>query len=427
MKKPVVITLLIVALLLVAAGIGATLWFTIGQGGFSFDQNDVSASAEESKTINVNGAVNLKVQDDAGNVTVIGGEGKRVIVNVVKTGYAPTQSDADKNLKNIKYEIKQNGNVITITYDLGNVNANHVDTIDFVITVPSETTVNVDANLGEVDISGIIGKVSIKSDFGDITAENLEGALFAETKSGGVEAASINAGSADIELITGFGNIHLEKADAKNITLTSGSGQVEMKDVRATGKVEMDSNFGNINYENGSAESLNVDTESGKVNLIKLNVRGSLTVTDGFGEIDLAQVSAGSYDLKTGSGSITVDGAKNKVKAYTDFGNIAIKNAQSVMLELKSGSGSIEFEGTLGDGPHNVKSDYGEISLTLPGSSKLSVDLQTDFGKIHSDIPITATFTGDVENSRLIGTMNGGSDQLNVKTGSGGINISAGK
>lgn len=90
MKRSLVIALLIVALVFVLAGIGTVLFFTFDRGGrgFVFDQSLVSATAEESKTLNVEGRVTLKVQDDAGNVSIVGGEGETVEVKIVKTSNA---------------------------------------------------------------------------------------------------------------------------------------------------------------------------------------------------------------------------------------------------------------------------------------------------------------------------------------------------
>jgi DUF4097 and DUF4098 domain-containing protein YvlB len=426
MKRPVVITLLVAALLFVLAGIGAVAYFAINNGGnFVFDQSLASATAEESKSLKVDEPVTLKVDDDAGSVTIVGGDVEKVEVKVVKTGNASTQSRAEENLKKIKYEIKQDGNNVTLLYKLSKISTNHVDTVDFIVTVPNETTVNIETNLGKVNVSDTKGNVVIVNDFGSVTVENIEGALSIKNDSGEVQATAIKAGSADIDLHSGFGEITLTRASGANITLDSSSGTITLDDVRATGDLITKSDFGDTKYENGSADSLNVETNSGKVSLVKLKVSKELKVDNDFGEIELNQAFAGSYDLHTNSGSITVDGAKNKLKAYTDFGGITIENAQSVTLDLKTNSGTVQFSGSLGEGPHTIKSDFGGIDLTLPADSKLNVDLKTDFGGIGSDIPLTVTLDGSSDKNHQVGTMNGGGDQLTVITNSGGINIKA--
>jgi DUF4097 and DUF4098 domain-containing protein YvlB len=131
--------------------------------------------------------------------------------------------------------------------------------------------------------------------------------------------------------------------------------------------------------------------------------------------------------LHTNSGSITVSGAAGKLKAHTDFGGIKIKNAQDVTLDLKTKSGTVEFSGSLGAGPHMVQSEFGEIDLTLPADSKLNVDLSTDFGNIHSDLPITVTLNGssNSDGDKISGSINGGGAKFTAQTNSGSVAIHA--
>ena len=116
-----------------------------------FDKLNISSVLEESKTIKVDAKkpITLKVDNAAGDVTVTGGDVDTVQVNVVKTAYNSTQARADEEVKTIKYTVEQSGNNITIKYEIPksmNFN-NKINTVDFVITVPTETTVTVDTGL----------------------------------------------------------------------------------------------------------------------------------------------------------------------------------------------------------------------------------------------------------------------------------------
>jgi hypothetical protein len=429
MKRPIVITLLIVALALVCAGIGSVIYFA---NGFSvnnpFDKLNISSVLEESKTLKVDAGkpLALTVNDAAGDVTVTGGDVTTVQVKAVKTAYDSTQARADKEVKDIKYTVEQNGNNLTLKYEIPkSVNfSNHINTVDFVITVPTETSIKINAS-GEVSVSDTQGTVNIDNSFGKINVQNIEGALTVSNNSGDIEATGIKAGADNIELNSDFGNITLEQANAANITFASNSGKVSLKDVNATGDFYSKSDFGDTKFENGTAASVTIESKSGKVALTKIKVSKLIKVQDDFGDITLTQASAAAYDLHTNSGAVTVDGVKSNLKASTDFGNIEITNAQSVTLDLLTKSGSIEFSGSLGEGPHTVATDFGNVTLSLPADSKLNVDLKTDFGKIKSDLPITVTVTGSSSSDKeqIVGAINGGGAQLTVKTNSGGIDI----
>ncbi len=428
MKRPIVISLLVIALLCVLAGIGASLFFTFDRlrGRDLFSRDLFSATAEETKTLHTDGPITLNVENDAGVVSIVGAEGDEVTVNIVKTTSALTQAEAERDLENIEYEIQQTGDAITLTYKIDTISMDDASgTVDFIVTVPFETASDVESGYGEVNVSNTDGGVSIANSFGQVTIQNIEGGLTVNTESGQVQASSINAGSENIDLSSGFGKVSLEKASAADIKLESNSGVLEMNDVRALGDIVMRTDFGDVNFNSGSANLLTIETKSGKVTLNALNLRGALTASSNFGEINLEQVNARSYDLQTNSGSIWVDGARGRIKGHSGFGSVTVLNGDSVTLDLSTQSGSVDFEGSLGDGHHMVQSDFGEIHLTIPADSALDVDLKTDFGSIMSDIPISVILTGAMEQNHQTGTINGGGSQLTVETASGSISIQA--
>lgn len=426
MKRPVVIGLLVAALLLVLAGIGAVVFFALRGADFAaFNVPLVSATAEESKTLKIDAKkpVSLKVNDDAGDISIVGADVETVEIQIVKTGYGSNDARAEEALKGIKYEVKQNGNTITFTYKLNGRQTREVNTVDLIITVPTETSVDLDNGFGVVDVSDLKGDVVTSGNFGDTTVANIEGALSLENSSGEIQVRNVDAGGDNVSIDVDFGKVIVEKLNGKDVTVNSNSGTLDLSNIRATGDLFIKSDFGSITVENGSAASVTVESSSGKVNFTKFNVRNKLTVTADFGDIELNQTLADSYDLNSNSGGIVVDGVKGNLKAHTDFGSIDVLNAQNATLDLESNSGGIEFSGSLGEGPHSVRSDFGGITLSIPADSALNVSLETDLGSISSDIPLTVTLSGESDKKQQVGTMNGGGAELTVQTNNGSIEI----
>ena len=393
MKRPLVIALLGIALAFVCLGIGAVLFFT-ANGGFPtnnpFDRRNIPSVLEESKTLKVDAKkpLTLKVADDSGSVTVMGADVDAVQVKVIKTAYDSSQSRADQEVKSIQYTIEQTVNAIALKYELPkSMNfSNKVNTVDFVVTVPENTSVEVTGNFGNIDVSKVKGTVNLSSAFGTTNLENIKGAVSVDSKSGSIRVSRVEAGNEDIVLSTDFGDISLEKASGQGLKIDSQSGSLKLEDVELT---------------------------------------AGLAASTDFGEVTLSKVTAKSYQLDSKSGSITVDGAKGNLVAYTDFGSINVSNATSVTLDLLTKSGSIDFTGSLGEGPHSIHSDFGGITLTLPADSAFNVDLSTNFGQISSDIPVTVT--GNIDEQHQVGTINGGGSNLLVATKSGNLSIHAGK
>jgi hypothetical protein len=266
MKRPLIITLLLLALSLVCLGIGAVIFFA-ANGGFRannpFDRRNISAVLEESETLKVNAdkPVTLNVTNDSGDVTVRGGDVDSVQVEVVKTAYDSSQTRADEEVKTIKYTIEQSGNAITIRYEVpDSMNFNNkLNAVDFAITVPETTSVEVRANFGGIELARIVGTVDLSSDFGTTTLENIEGAVTVDSQSGAIRASQVEAGSEDIVLATNFGEVTLDRASGRSLSVNSQSGSLKLSDIRLTADLVAGTDFGEISLEKVSAASYELD------------------------------------------------------------------------------------------------------------------------------------------------------------------------
>jgi DUF4097 and DUF4098 domain-containing protein YvlB len=407
---------LLLAMLAMCAGVVGVMWFSISRAtvsginfvGISFDA--VSAEADEEQRVTVNGPATLTVNADsentAGDITIIGGEGDEIVIEAHKTAWAATQADAEAELAAIKVNVTQIGDAVTVEVQrpqqVGFINDDRIDTVDFTITVPTETDVTATTSFGGVSLSGTVGDADLKTSFGDMNVRDVQG--------GAVEAR------------TDFGEVSLEDVTADgNVEAHSSSGKIMLENVKAEGEVNLTTDFGGIEFKTGRTDSLTAETSSGNVELSGLSVTGIVIAKSDFGEVTLSKVEARSYDLDTSSGEITLEGASGAVKAHTDFGNIEVTEAEAVTLDLNTDSGAITFAGSLGDGPHILKTDFGSVNLSLPEETALDFDLSTDFGKIKSGFPIT--IQGEQEQNHWQGTINGGGESLTVETSSGDISI----
>jgi DUF4097 and DUF4098 domain-containing protein YvlB len=351
---------------------------------FRFDT--VSAESTEEQRFTVGEPARLVVESDAGEVTVTAGDTAEIVVSIHRTAWGATQAEAELARDALQVTLTPQGDTLTVRFEhpsevisFGNVRGG---TVDFVITVPAETAVNVDTRFGDVALTGTTGDADLRTSFGAIEASDVTGALKAQTSSGRITARRIRAGTEAIELESSFGGVTLESAEAGRVAVHSSSGALTVTDVQAAVSVTADTDFGGVTLE---------------------------------------QVETASYDLKSNSGDMTVDGASGALKVHTDFGSIKVTKAQTVGLDLKTNSGQIEFAGSLGEGPHSVQTDFGTVRLSLPEDSRLAVDLKTSFGKVSTAFSIT--LDGEVEATHLQGNINGGGETLIVETNSGDIKL----
>ena len=201
-SKWIIASILIVALL----GICAASIFAIWQGvqmaqssNIRFDlgsANAVEAKATEEKALTVNGPAELKVENDFGFVTVLPGADGKVTLKAEKTAWGGSDADAQEALKGIEVMTEQNGDKIRVYIKRAvEVNVIHIGPsggkVNFTITVPVETSVDLMSENGDLNLAGTQGAAILNTSFGDVDVKDLVGGLTVTTSNGGISAVSL--------------------------------------------------------------------------------------------------------------------------------------------------------------------------------------------------------------------------------------------
>ena len=393
----------------------------------AFSYDIVSVEADEEIRFPINGPATLDISNDVGDITITTGTDNEIIIKTHKIAWGSNQSDAKTALEKLKVTTNQDNNNVTVRVEPNDIVyllafRARPDSVAFTITVPANTTVLTQSNVGDINVSNAMGDANLQTEFGDVNVTNTNGGLIVGTNSGRVSAQQVRSDGQTIELNSEFGSITLEQATAEKINIHSNSGEIKLGSVNATSEITLRSEFGRIQFEAGKADLLNIRTNSGAIILTDLVIKKPLTTGTEFGDITLLNVDTPSYDLKSNSGKISLDSAHGNVKARTEFGDIEVTNGEQVTLDLQTNSGAVEYSGSLGSGPHILKAEFGNIDLVIPDNTSLSINLKTEFGKIKSDFPIT--LSGDFSEKLLSGTINEGGDRLTASTNSGNITIS---
>jgi len=170
-----------------------------------------------------------------------------------------------------------------------------------------------------------------------------------------------------------------------------------------------------------SFASVTADRVSGPLRLTTSHggIRGDQISSDGivaessFGSIELTFApnenntpDHGSLDLRTSYGSITCHQvAHGQVYARTSFGSIH-------MYCLSSAPSDMQLD---------AATSHGHITCQIPSGYAGQVDLDTSFGKIHTERPILVQ--GKLGQDHLSGTMGEGKGRLSLKTEFGNITL----
>ena len=148
-----------------------------------------------------------------------------------------------------------------------------------------------------------------------------------------------------------------------------------------------------------------LSASSGSGNVRAHGIHGPAELQSGSGDLELEQDGPGDVKVKTGSGSIRVHGFNGGFMART-------------------GSGDIEADGRL-TGEANLMSGSGSVRLHLTPDARFNLEASTGSGDIRVHFPGAPQQT-DYSRHHLTGSINGGGPALEVRTGSGDVEIDTG-
>lgn len=320
------------------------------------------------------GGDDVAIYNLAGEVTVTGGQGSDVAVEVMRGGRDGQRLDVQigeidgRQALRVMYPSDQ------ISYNPGRGGGNTTVTVrpdgtwggdgiggwfsrsdrvriasrgggldahaDLRITVPEGRRIAIHLAVGRITAANVNGRVILDTHSGGVEARDMTGYLNIDTGSGTVAVQGMDG---DLEIDTGSGGVRVSDVTGQEIGIDTGSGGVEA-DGLAARRIDIDTGSGSITMRHSSARDIRLDTGSG-------SVRADLTE-----EIDRLVVD-------TGSGSVTVRlPAELSARVAIETGSGGIETDFPVMITRRARD---ELHGTIGDGRGTIEIDTGSGSVRL--------------------------------------------------------------
>jgi DUF4097 and DUF4098 domain-containing protein YvlB len=244
------------------------------------------ARADEwSKTYDLTGKPNLRVETSDANIRVTTWDQKKIEAKITAEHY---KIGGD----GIRVEEHQNGDSVEIDvhypHHLFNVELGQ-HRVDIVIQMPSEAQVNLRTGDGKIEISGLKGEMDLRSGDGSESLEAVDGKLHASTGDGHIsakgrfDALDLKTGDGHVEvqatagsalgsgwrLETGDGSVRLAMPGdlAADVDLHTNDGHIDLDmPVTASGKLRENEVHGKLN---GGGSPLTIRTGDGSIHLGK--------------------------------------------------------------------------------------------------------------------------------------------------------------
>jgi len=175
-----------------------------------------------------------------------------------------------------------------------------------------------------------------------------------------------------------------------------------------------------IDYDITAPAAVALNLRSGSGDVTTDHLGRYLSASSGSGNVRAHGV-AGPAELASGSGDLELDEvAAGDVKAKTGSGNIHIRGLNGA-LNARAGSGDITADGHL-TGAASLSSSSGNVKLHLGPDAHFNLEASTGSGDIRVHFP-NAPEQGEHSRHHVTGPVNGGGAPLEVRTGSGNVEI----
>ena len=179
------------------------------------------------RTLSVSGPVDLEVFTHSGDVRIRAGSSGSVQIHgkiYVGDRWFGGRREDDVHAIEQNPPIRQDGNSVHIEY----VNYRNIS-IDYEITVPTETTVRTKSGSGDQTVEGTHGNAEVETGSGDVRLSNLQGEIRVQTGSGDVRAREV---SGSVRGSTGSGDVEIEESGPGDIDFHTGSGNITARGVQ---------------------------------------------------------------------------------------------------------------------------------------------------------------------------------------------------
>jgi DUF4097 and DUF4098 domain-containing protein YvlB len=272
---------------------------------------------------------------------------------------------------------------------------------------------NIDVRTGQSNTVQITGKIRAHGWSGnaDEKVRKLEGNPPIEQSGNSIRIGEIH----DPELKRNV-SISYEVVVPADTRLQSRTGSGDQKVDGIHGPLEANTGSGNVSITN-VGNGVQAHTGSGDMRLE--NIKGDLLARTGSGGIR-ANGIAGGFDGESGSGDIQLDQtAAGEVRARAGSGDLELRGVQG-LLTADTGSGDVTVDGTP-KGSWRVTTGSGTVKVRVPADVGFNLDAHTSSGTISVDHPLTVQ--GRIGKRDLHGKVGNGGSVLEVKTGSGDIDI----
>lgn len=306
----------------------------------------------------------LDVETSSGSIVIHGADVTDCDVLATIAAHAPTEAEAEELAEQVVITPEFIGRTLKVRAETPRTTNNRSISVSYRIVVPRQTNVRCHSSYGSLELTEIEGTVTARTSSGSVRAENIQGST---------------------SLSSSYGSITCRAFSEGDLAIKTSSGKIEVSEA-AFGKCDAETSYGSVSGRSLRGETIRLRSSSGSLDLVD-GTAEAIDLSTSYGRIDARQIAVG--DLRATSGS----------------GNLDVICAEGCPPNLAA----------------NVKSSYGSVAFTAPAAFSGTVYLATNYGSVRTLRPITVS--GQIDKKKIEGTIGDGPGNLRIETSSGSVTL----
>ena len=280
-----------------------------------------SVTGSFTKTLTVEGPVELEVKSSSGSVEVLGRDGDEVrVVGKIRAGWGLGRDEAEQRVRRIERNppVEVQDGVVRVGSLVSPAMLDHVS-VSYEITIPKRAQVTVRSSSGSLTVEDVAGPAKLDASSGSVRASGVDRDVEVDVSSGSLTIEDVG-GSLTADSSSGSQTF---RRIAGNVYTRSSSGSVRLEEVG--GEVDIRASSGSVRVHQTAAAPIKINSSSGSVH------------------VETAGAAGYDFDLTSRSGgiglpddvSLTQDDKRHKKGSLRGGGPLIAVHASSGGVDLR--------------------------------------------------------------------------------------------
>jgi phage tail sheath gpL-like len=199
----------------------------------------------------------VSIANGPGDVVVEGANGPAAVgYEVTRYAVAGDPEAARNAASEVPVDVTREDSAVTLETDGGGQTG-----ADYAVEMPAGGGVEVEAEEGDVEVTGLDGNVTVRAEAGDVTVRDVAGDVTVEAEQGDVTIGGMRTDTGNLELTVGSGDVTLEDLIVGTLEAAVEAGDVTLSG-RFSGEGRVSVETGDITADLPSGDATNLAFET---------------------------------------------------------------------------------------------------------------------------------------------------------------------